>query len=223
MLKIFLFLFFLVHIVIVTGQYSVNGGISTLKAFGDSKPYIGFHLGGEFPRDNETSFYLKAGFYSKNKLNPEIYGSAVLPLQNIDPNDYTYRTVSGESYFNYTTFDGGLRYYLLEGYDSGFALYGGSNVMGVINKAKVKLDDYDKTKYRLESGTSLSGSLLNLGVGFNGGAKYTFAGIGSIYADATFDYLLIGIPSNETAKTIASNFYSPIIFSFNIGFRKDFY
>lgn len=223
MLKYSLLLFCFIQLAYLHSQYSFIGGTSILKPFGDSQPFIGVHLGGEFPRDNESSFYIKGSFYSKNKLDPAIYGTAVLPLENIDPNDFSSQSVTGDIYFNYKTFDGGIRRYLLEGYDSGFSLYGGSNFMGVINKAKVILAEYDKSKYRLQTGTILSGTVINLGVGFNGGAKYTFPGVGSLYLDANFNYLLIGIPSNETAKTISSYFYSPILFAFHLGFRKDFY
>ena len=134
-------------------------------------------------------------------------------------------TVNGDSYFNYTTIDGGTRYYILDGYDSGFGLYGGSNVIGIVNRAKIKLQDYDHSKYRLPAGTSLNGTVLSLGVGFNGGAKYTFPGIGSLFLDANVNYLLLMIPSNDVSKIITPYFTnnSPLIFTLNFGFRKDFY
>lgn len=221
-MKKLLVIFLVFQALVLNAQYSLNGGLSTLKAFGESRPYVGFHLGGEFPRDNETTFYLKAAFYAKNKLDPTLYGSTVFQLTPVDINN-SEMSVEADSYFNYTTFDGGLRYYLLDGYDSGFALYGGTNVMGMINKAKYKLADYDINAYRLPVGTSLGGSILNLGFGFSGGAKYTISGVGSVYFDLALDYLVVSIPGNAAAQSIAGYFYSPIVFSFNLGFRKDFY
>lgn len=223
MIKRIIFFYFLVHISFVNAQYSVNGGISYLKAFGIPKPYIGLHLGAEFPRDNEVSFYLRAALYAKNRLDPMFYPVQYITLENLDPNDYTQASVKANSYFNYKTIDGGMRYYLMDGYDNGFALYGGSNVMGIINKAKYKLEDFDESKYRLPTGTELTGTVLNIGVGFSGGAKYTFTGVGSLYFDMTFDYIIISLASNTAAQQIGYYFYSPLIFSFNLGFRKDFY
>lgn len=223
MKKRIIFFTFFIQVSATYAQYSINGGVSCLKAFGVVKPYIGFHLGGEIPRDNEVSFYLRAAFYAKNKLDPMFYASQYIALENVNPDDYTLASVRADSYFNYKTIDGGMRYYLLDGYDNGFALYGGSNVMGILNKAKYKLDDYDQSKYRLPTGTTLTGTILNIAAGFSGGAKYTFTGVGSLYFDLTFDYILIPLSSNATAQQIGQKFYSPIIFSFNFGFRKDFY
>lgn len=223
MIKRIAFFTFLIQISISNAQYSVNGGVSYLKAFGIPKPYIGFHIGGEIPRDNEVSFYLRAAFYANNKLDNVLYPAHYISLENLDPNDFTIATVKADSYFNYKTIDGGMRYYLMDGYDNGFALYGGSNVMGIINKAKYKVGDFDESKYRLPVGTELTGTILNLGVGFSGGAKYTFTGVGSLYFDLTCDYILIPLSSNQTAADIGYNFYSPLLFSFNFGFRKDFY
>lgn len=223
MIKRIAFFAFLLQISISNAQYSVNGGVSYLKAFGIPKPYIGFHIGGEIPRDNEVSFYLRASFYAKNKLDNVLYPAHYIALENLDTNNFTIATVKADSYFNYKTIDGGMRYYLLDGYDNGFALYGGSNVMGIINKAKYKVGDFDESKYRLPVGTELTGTILNIAVGFSGGAKYTFTGVGSLYFDLTCDYILMPIFSNQTALDMANNFYSPLLFTINFGFRKDFY
>lgn len=210
--------------IVLQAQYSLNGGLSTLKTFGNSKPYLGLHFGGEFPRDNETSFCIKLGMYARNQLDPNLYGKVSIDLENLDTNNYTIMSVSGDSYFNYTTIDGGMRYYILDGYDNGFSLYGGSNVMGIINRAKVKLDDFDETQYRLPTGTALKGTVLNMAIGFNGGAKYTIPAVGTVYLDMNFNYLLLSVASNSTASDIATKFMtSPVLFSFNLGFRKDFY
>ena len=208
----------------LSAQYSITGGLNGLTVFGGAKRFGGFGLGFESPKDNEETFYVRVNFYGKRMLDPSI-GQASITLDNIDKTDYTVMSVTGDSYLNYTTIDGGTRYYLFDGYDSGFGLYGGSNVMGVINQAKIKLQDYDHSKYRLPAGSSLTGTVLSLGVGFNGGAKYTFPGIGSLFLDANINYLLLSIPSNDVAKIITPYFTnnSPLLFSINLGFRKDFY
>ena len=220
--KTILFAFF-IQVSIVNAQYSINGGVSSLKAFGVPKQYIGFHVGAEIPRDNDVSFYLRASFYAKNRLDPNFYPATYFTLQNLDVNDYTQVTVQAESYFSYKTIDGGMRYYIMDGYDNGFALYGGSNIMGIMNKAKYKLEDFDQSKYRLPVASELTGTILNFGVGFSGGAKYTFTGIGSLYFDMTLDYILLPLYSNQVAQNIGYYVHSPLLFSFNFGFRKDFY
>lgn len=205
-------------------QYSITGSLNGLTAFGGLKKFGGFGLGVESPKDNEETFYARINFYGKNMLDTTL-GNNPITLENIDKNDYTIVSVLSNSYMNYTTIDGGTRYYLFDGYDSGFALYGGSNVTGVINRTKVELEEYDQAKYKLPAGTSLSGTVLSLAVGFNGGAKYTFPGIGSVFFDANMNYLLLSIPSNELARNTSLNFTngSPLLFSINLGFRKDFY
>ncbi len=205
-------------------QYSITGGLNGLTSFGGLKKFGGFGLGVESPKDNEETFYARINFYGKNMLDTTL-GKVSITLDNLAKDDFTIMSVSGDSYLNYTTIDGGTRYYLFDGYDSGFALYGGSNVIGIINRAKIKLEDYDHSKYRLPAGSSLNGTVLSLGVGFNGGGKYTFPGIGSIFLDANINYLLLSIPSNEVAKVITPLFTnnSPLLFSINLGFRKDFY
>ncbi len=224
MVKKFIFIVVLLLSCISNAQYSLTGGVNGLTTFGGLKKFGGFGIGFESPKDNEETFYVRMNFYSKRMLDSSL-GQFSITMDNIDKTDFTVMSVIGDSYLNYITIDGGTRYYLFDGYDSGFSLYGGSNVMGVINQAKLKLHDYDHSKYRLPAGASLTGTVLNLGVGFNGGAKYTFPGIGSIFLDANINYLLLSIPSNDVAKVITPYFTngSPLLFTVNLGFRKDFY
>lgn len=206
----------------IKAQYGITGGLSFLKPFGIPSTFVGFKLGGEIPHDNENSFYLNASFYGKKRLDPSI-GTTTFQLENIDPNDFSLKFIEADSYFNYLTIDGGNRYYLLDGYDGGVSIYGGSNMMLMINQAKMKVGDYDQSKYRIPVGQSLNGNVVSLGVGFTGGVKYSIPAVGTLFFDLVGDYMILGVPSNNTAVTVSQQFYSPIIFSFNFGFRKDFY
>ena len=222
MYKIFFSLACIFSSFISSSQVGIYGGFSTLKPFGVPSAYFGGHLGFESPRDDESSFYLRAAFYAKRKLDPLMsipLTYSLVPLKDTDP----FSSVSGYSTFNYTTIDGGYRYYILDGYESGFALYGGTNVMGVINKVKLKLDDFDTDKYRLDNSTQINGTILSMGAGLSGGAKYTLAGVCTFYIDATMDYLFALIPSNQLAVNQFSSFGSQILFSVNLGVRKDLY
>jgi hypothetical protein len=221
MKKIFLFLVTFLFISVGRSQYGFGGGLSYLKGFGVTKPYIGFSLFGEFARDYESSIYVRASFYGKNRLNAT--GTDIVYLEALDPLDYSIKFTETIDYVNYTTIDGGIRYYIIDGYDSGFALYGGSNIIAILNQTKRTVGDFDQTKYKLPSSSPLNGSVINLGFGFTGGAKYTIPAVGTLFLDLSLDYLVAGIASNETAQTIANQFYTPLIFGLSLGFRKDFY
>ena len=199
-------------------QYGLSGGLDVLKAFGNSKPYVGMHFGGEFPRNDQQSMYARISFYAKQKetINGSTFAQAI--DQTVFPNSLTVGYLNS---MNYTIIEGGNRYYLGDGYDSGFGVYGGGNFMLVFNSVKRKYDDYDQTKYALSSTELPKGSIFNLGVGISGGVKHTLAGIGTFYLDAGFAYMLVSSASNTTAQS--SNLYAPLLFSFNVGFRKDFY
>lgn len=203
-------------------QYGISGGLSYLKGFGVDKSFVGLNIGFELPRDYETSFYLKASFYGKNKVAPT--SVSTIYLEPLDPNNFDIEYVNViENTFNYTTIEGGVRYYLLDGYDNGFALYGGSNVMGIINSAKRRFDTFNDENYRLPANTQEKGTILALALGFSGGAKYTVPAVGTFFMEASGDYIIIPMASNEAAQSISASFYSPLIFSLSIGFRKDFY
>lgn len=200
-------------------QFGVAGGVSVLKAFGTPKPYIGFHFGGEVPRDDQVSLYGRISFYGKQKeeIDNYTYVTAFDPTTNPNMQMITYKNS-----FNYTMLEGGTRYYIGDGYDSGFGAYGGGNVAVVFNTIKRSYGDYDQSKYELSSTELPKGSIFNLGFGLGGGLKHTLAGVGTFYFDASFSYLILSIGSNTTA-TSGANMYSPILFAFNLGFRKDFY
>lgn len=200
-------------------QFGISGGVSMLKAFGTPKPYIGFHLGGELPQDDQNSFYGRISFYAKqlSTIENATYVEAINPMTTFPST----MTVPFKNSMNYTIIEGGRRYYIGDGYDSGFGGYGGAKFMAIFNTVKRIYGDYDQTKYRLTSTEFPKGSIFNLGVGFGGGVKYTLAGIGTVYLDIDAAYIIYPIASNSTAS--GTDLYSPLLFSFNLGFRKDIY
>ena len=199
-------------------QFGLNGGVDVLKAFGNAKPYLGFHIGGELPRSDQQSMYARLSMFAKQ--NESNKGSTFVQAldQTTFPNT---KTINYLNSMNYTIFEGGNRYYLGDGYDSGFGAYGGGSFMLVFNTVKRTYDDYDQTKYALSSTELPKGSIFNVGVGLNGGLKHTVVGTGTFYLDAGFAYMLVSSASNTTAQT--TNLYAPLLFSFNFGFRKEFY
>ncbi len=217
--KLFLVLF-LMNGLFLGAQVGVSAGFSLLKGFGVKMPYGGMHIGVEIPRDDQVTFY---GRFTTTLMNKDA----------VDGTNYTYvtaRDVSTNPYqlqvyyqnkMNYNIIEGGTRYYIGEGYDSGFAAYGGANFSLAISSVKRKYDEYDEVKYELPSTEIPKGTIFSIGAGLAGGVKYTFAGIGSIYFDADFSYLLLSQANNTTAAS--TNSYSRLFFLFGIGFRKEIY
>ncbi len=216
------------------GQFSIGGGASTLFQFGNNKPFGGLHLVAEFPRNNEVTFYVRANYLFKQNVNqsvrtldptyPDVYATgidmATDPYQVAVPYNF-------KESFNYVMIDGGTRYYIINGYDEGFALYGGTNIGVVINSVKYgyQLGEYDKTKYTLggyddEYNRSGRGTVLNLAVGISGGAKYTIPGRGTVYLDFNPALMIIALPSQPDIET---TLHKNVIFNLNIGYRREFY
>ena len=184
-------------------QFGLSGGVSMLKGFGIQKPFVGFHIGGELPRDDQNSIYGRISFYAKQ--TEDITNTTMLTANDLLTLPYNIN-VSYTSSMNYTVLEGGNRYYIGDGYDSGFGAY---------------YEDYDESKYSLPETELPRGSIFSFAFGLNGGVKHTFAGVGTLYGDAGFGYVLIGKPSNLTAQS--TNLYSNLLFTFSIGFRKEFY
>lgn len=202
------------------GQMGISGGINMLKDFGTPKPYVGLHFGVEVPRDDENSIYGRVSFYGKQSDDIKNY----TVVTAFDPTTIPYSlNVGYKNSMNYTILEGGNRYYIGDGYDSGFGAYGGGTGMVIFNTVKRTYDDYDQAVYSLPDNEIPRGAIVSLALGLNGGFKYTFAGVGSIYGDAGFGYVLFGKPSNTTAQQLFYAKYSGLIFTFNIGFRKELY
>lgn len=198
-------------------QFGAAGGISVLKAFGMPKPYVGIHLGGEIPRDDQVSLYGRISMYGKQEDPIKNFTN----VNAIDPLTFpSSKNVVYQNAMNYTIIEGGTRYYIGDGYDSGFGAYGGGNFSALFNTIKRTYGDYDQSLYQLSITEVAKGSIFNIGFGLSGGVKNTFSGIGTLYFDAGFTYLIKSIASSNN---ISTNMYSPLLFTFNFGFRKEFY
>jgi hypothetical protein len=204
-------------------QLSLNGGLGTLNGFGVKKTFVGLNLGLEYPRSNQTTIYGRIAYYvPRNNIDStQAYASAIstTTFPYTLPRNYTIST-------GYLTIEGGTRNYLINGYDNGFSVYGGSTILLCVNNIKKKFADwnylYNEADY--ENYGDSKGTILNLGVGLQGGLKYTFPSIGSIFLDFSGNYLVIRQASNEMiGESTNYPFDSALLFTFNLGFRKDFY
>lgn len=204
-----------------TAQFGLSAGISTLKSFTTPTPYFGFHFGGEIPRDDQMSFYGRATYYLKQLDKPinQLYlfseTDPSLPMQKIDY----------QNSMDYFILEGGNRYYIGNGYDAGFGGYGGGNMMLIFNTVRRNYEygAVSQVQYPLPSTELPKGSIFNLAVGVGGGLKYTASAVGTFYFDVNAAYMILSTASNATAQGVTSTLYSPLIFNFSLGFRKDLY
>ncbi len=202
------------------GQTALGGGFSMLKAFGVRAPYLGGHFLAEFPVDESTSYYGKLSVYAKQKgLSEVVYADA------IDINTMpSMIEVNTRSTFNYITIEGGRRFYFGNGYDFGFAPYGGTHLLAAFNSAKMNVDNFDETKYRLQNGQGqeMKGNIFNLAFGLSGGIKNDFSW-GTLYLEASFDYAILAVPSNQIAVSAYNQMGSPLLFTFALGYKKNLF
>jgi hypothetical protein len=211
----------LVAIISFTGmksfaQFSFSAGPSIIKGFGIQGVYPGFHIAGEISNDDVQTMYARFSFMPSQKLpsNPILVSS-------ISGNDNPYNLeVQTVEKFNYSVLEFGKRYYFGDGYESGFGVYGGSNLSLVFNKVQFEVGEYDKTKYQNSNSETSIGSFVGFALGLNGGLKNSFT-FGTVFLDAGLSYKLLALASNTIASS--STQYSNLFFTFNLGIRKDFY
>jgi len=202
-------------------QLSLNGGLGTLNGFGVKKTFVGLNLGLEYPRSNQTTIYGRLAYYiprnNEDSINVTVYSTTTSPYSH----ERNYMVSTG-----YLTLEGGTRSYLINGYDNGFSIYGGSTILLCVNKIKRNYEDwkYPENESDFENYGDTKGTILNLGVGLQGGLKYTFPSIGTFFCDFSGNYLVIRQASNEmVGESTNYPFNSAMLFTFNLGFRKDFY
>ena len=196
-------------------QVSVTAGpsmlLGTIRA---AQPWAGFHIGVEIPRDDQVTMYGRFTHHFK-QAGKEVYSANLTP---IDPMDFTFPIVTGKASMNYNIIEGGTRYYLGNGYDFGWAAYGGSNIMIVISRVRGDYESYDESRYELDDIWRFDGTIFGLGVGLGGGLKYTFPRFGTLYTDVNATYIVL--PA-ATSPSPSGELYSSLLFNFNIGYRRD--
>mmetsp|Transcript_3850 Transcript_3850/g.5140 ORF Transcript_3850/g.5140 Transcript_3850/m.5140 type:complete len:222 (+) Transcript_3850:607-1272(+) len=200
-------------------QVGISAGGNMLAGFGAQRTWGGLHFGLEIPRDDAISIYGRLSHYFAQSSRDSIYASAI--ARDVTTNPYVI-TVGGVARMNYTTIEGGTRYYLGDGYDFGWAAYGGSNLMIIFNGARNRFQGYDELLYELDGGNTQRGTIFSLGFGLGGGLKYSVEDLGTFYFDLSLAYILLGQPSNDVALQVAqSGLYRPLLFTFNLGYRRD--
>ncbi len=196
-------------------QFSLSGGASFLKGFKrDTKPWFGFHVSGEIPRDDQVSFFLRYSYYFKR----EGKDSTSALLYPIDPTNPVPLNVGAFTSMDYHIIEGGTRYYLGDGFDFGWSAYGGTNFMLIFNSVKTVYSDYNESIYKPDEENSRDGLIFGLGAGLSGGVKYTAPIYGTFYLDAGLNYMLF---AQANHPNVPGDLYSSLIFTVNIGYRRD--
>jgi hypothetical protein len=213
----------------LSAQLGIGGGFTTLLEFGNKKPFFGLNFVVEYPRNNEVVFYGRLHYLFKNTSYTDYGSVAAFPK---DPSIVNYQDVpiQQEYSINYFTIDGGTRYYLINGFDEGFSLYGGANVGLIFNKLhyfkNYRLGEYDENTFFVDESYKLSleketdALLVRLALGFTGGMKYTIPAVGSFFLEFNPNLSLFVIPNKEGVPT---NTYKQVFFNINIGYRKEIY
>ncbi len=200
-------------------QVGVSAGGNMLVGFGAQRTWGGLHIGLEVPRDDAVSIYGRISHYFPQSGRDSIATFAT--ARDITTSPYTI-SVNGVSRMNYTTIEGGTRYYLGDGYDFGWAAYGGSNLMLIFNGVRNRYADFNETLYELDDGGAQRGTIFSLAFGLGGGLKYSVENAGTFYFDMSLAYVILGQASNQVAQQAANvGLYSPLLFSFNMGYRRD--
>src|SRR3989338_708462 len=195
-------------------QVSINGGASMLVGFANPGPWGCIHIGVEVPRDDAVSIYGR--FTHHFRASGDSVPGFII-ANDLTTSHYT-KTISTLPTMDYNILEGGTRYYLGNGFDYGFAAYGGSCIMLIFNSVKAKYDGFDESLYSLDEQSRYDGSIFSLGFGLGGGVKYSFPRLGTLYFDLNVAYMIFGQGSNAATY---GGLYNPLIFNFNLGYRKD--
>lgn len=221
---LFLFIFLCLTL---NSQVSLSAGLGSISGFTTDQSHLGFHAGFELPRNNDVTFYGRLGHYFSRSEEEGTTRTVIIQDLNNVSLPYQLQVNARES-FNYTTIEGGTRYYLGNDYDNGFSAYGGTNGMLVFNTVKLKYDKTDITgtyewenDYALPSNDDDRGLIMGIAVGLQGGVKYTIPAIGTAYFDVSGQYSILAQGNNDVANY--TDQYSQLFFVFTLGFRKDLY
>jgi hypothetical protein len=225
MVKFIKVVLFVVSIICSTGlltaQFGIGGGISGLYGFGSPKSFGGLNVVLELPQDDEMTYFGKVTYLFPRQ--DDVTYSEYLNNNN--------SLLSGQSFdynfsMDYLLLEGGKRFYIGDGYESGLAGYGSTNVILILNTVKKNFDykELNASDYNIATVSPERGSIFSLGLGLNFGGKYTVPNLnGAFYADLGLNYLLLQpMISNATANGGAA-FFKSLFFTFNIGFRKNLY
>ncbi|MBW7867905.1 MAG: hypothetical protein H3C31_06230 [Brumimicrobium sp.] len=204
-------------------QFSLGGGVSTFHGLNLPIHRIGFNMFGEFPRTPNNTFTLRAAymFPKKYERTTEVSGKdGIVPskVQAIETAKTTYFAI-----------DGGTRYYFINDYDIGIAMYAGGYLKGILSSysskyrmpGSLKVDDYETNDYPPQPLTSLK-PMYSILFSFGGGLGVKFQ-VPAMRGAITFDVGAEIVSRLMDPYAILGNDISPISFNMNLAYRFDWY
>jgi len=206
-------------------QLSIGGGASLLSEFGGKGTKYGLNIIVEKPRNNETTFTGRMVYAFANE-HKELVPGGGLPATAKDSSETISVPIYSSSSMDYLMLDFGTRTYIINGFDEGFSLYGGTQLGGILNRVKWgNTINYDDSKYTIMPSlldpwrNGGEGSIIRFHIGLNGGGKYTIPNLGSFFFEAGVHLTPIVISSVDLPQGLVNS----VFFNFNIGFRRELY
>lgn len=212
-------------------QYSLGGGISTYHGLNLKSKVNRFGINGfvELPKTNDVVLFIRAAYMFPEK---EIDGVDIINKSN-SSDTLSADFISKTSYF---AVDGGTRHYFINDYDIGFALFAGPHIKGILTSYSENYripDGINPDNYvvnpppKPDGGTAPQKNITNtdpiysLLFAFGGtvGVKYQLPYKGALM----FDLGLEIVTGLYDPARVLGNEISPLSFSFNLGYRFDWY
>ena len=208
-------------------QYSLGGGFGTFHGLNTDVNRAGLNAFVEIPASSDASLFVRASFMFPEKNE----GVAFIEAKDFNTSPTLLETdvVAKTSYF---AIDGGRRSYFINDYDVGLSVFAGPHLKGILasysfdyrTPGNINPNDYQTIP---TSSGQLPQSLDNLSpqysllFAFGGtiGVKYQLPYRGALMFDFGLE-IITGLydPSNILGQEI-----SPLSFSFNFGYRFDWY
>lgn len=206
-------------------QYSIGGGVTSFHGLNTKINRFGLNAFVEVPKASDITLLVRAAylFPEKDSRIAEIEAKDF----NTTPSKSEADLVAKTTYF---AIDGGTRHYFINDYDIGIALFAGPHIKGILASysydfrvpSGLNPDDYQTVAVNGPS-QPLSGvdpqySLL-FAFGGTVGVKYQLPYRGAIM----FDLGLEIVTGLYDPSYILGNDIAPLSFSFNLGYRFDWY
>lgn len=208
-------------------QFSVGAGLSSYHGINMPVNRFGFNVFGEFPRTTNNTFSLRATFMLpvNNNFTALVDASNVgvqPPRVNVDILSKT----------NFFSIDGGTRYYFINDYDVGIAMYAGGYIKGILSsyqasyKFPAGVDRNDYSPYYVDN-NGQSAQLDNFDRQFS--VMFAFGGmIGFKYQLPTRGALTVDVGIEFVSRLldpymILGTEISQLSFPINVAYRFDWF
>lgn len=205
-------------------QYSIGGGASSFLGLNNSIQRFGLNAFVEIPRTKSNTLMIRAAY-----MLPVVDAQDVMVSGNGDPGVPAMADATVETKTSYFAIDGGSRFYFINDYDLGFAMFAGGYIKGILSSYSAKyrmkgnenIDDFEIYD-DYNGAVPLTGYDRKFSVlfAFGGtiGAKYQL-----IRGALVFDLGIEIITRLMDPSAILGNEISPLSLNLNLAYRFDWY